>query len=256
MSDTKQVPATATSTIKLPSRGVLYGGLIPDGAVEVRKLTVQEISILESQGSGGIERLNTVLRSCCRLPNPGIHHGQLLITDRMAILLALRTFTYGPLYNFQYKCMFCGSVCKSTVNIAEDLEEHEADDELKEPITVELKDSNSVVMLRFLRGDDEDKVAKYAKRVKMQSNDQGDPSSMHRIALQIVALNGDEKVELRRREDFVRGLTAADLIRLNKAVDEKEPGLDLTVFPDCSSCGSTNELNMPFTGEFFRPTNV
>lgn len=250
------VQTVPTVTVKLPSRGVLYNNLIPDGKVSVRKLLVSEMSVLEAQGSGGVERLDAVIRACCKLPLPGIVHANLLITDRFAIMLALRTFTFGPHYNYQFKCQFCNQVSKATTNIAEDLEEHTAADDLTEPIDCVLTDAGKIVGLRFLRGEDEERVVKYAKRMKMQSNDAGDPSNIYRMAIQIVNIDGEINLELRQRETFVKGLTAADSLRIHTTIDEKEPGLDLTVFPDCRNCGATNEMSLPFTAEFFRPTNL
>ena len=253
---TPEPPATTpTAPVVLPSRGVLYGSLIPDGKVMIRKLTVGEMSILEGQGGSAVQRISAIIRACCRLPLPGINHSQLLITDRFAILLALRTFTYGPVYEYQYKCAFCGIMQKVSMNIATDLEEHSASDDLTEPITVETVDTRATLALRFLRGEDEDRVAESTKKLRLQSNDPGDPSSIMRLALQIVSIDGREYI-LRDREAFARNLTAADQVRIRQAVDEKEPGLDLTVYPDCRGCGSTNEMVMPFSAEFFRPSKL
>lgn len=256
---------------KLPSRGVLYEDRIPDGVVQIRKLTAREESILASQGSEGLERMNLIVKNCVKLPN-GYLHDDLLMTDRMALLLALRTVTFGTYYTYTYKCSFCNMTAKAGIDIQEDLDEStpeviamkqvekgriESPDEflLEEPLTVDLPDNGKTLTLRFLRGSDEDRVAKRAKRLRMQSNDVNDLSYIHRIALQIITIDG-EKENLAMRELFVKQLTSKDTSTIRIHVDELEPGIDLRVYPTCRGCGGTNELAMPFGGEFFQPTTL
>ena len=250
---------------KLPSRGVLYEGKIPDGDIGVRKLTANEEALLLSAGSRGLARMETILKKCVSLPN-GFQHLDLLMTDRMACMLAMRTITFGPRYSFDYKCRFCNNMQKSEIDILEDLDENtpdaialkmlEKDIEdwtLEEPVEVMLDDAGKTVQMRFLRGHDEQRVVKRTKRLMLQSVDTGDPSYLFRFALQIVTIDGEE-VPLPKREMFVRKLTATDTARMRIAVEAVEPGIDLTVYPECVACGAVNQMPMPFTAEFFRPT--
>jgi hypothetical protein len=251
----------------LPSRGALYEGKVPDGEVEVRKLTANEEALLLSSGSQGMDRMETVLQRCVRLPNE-FPHDELLMTDRMASLLALRTITFGPHYSFDYRCRFCSQMQKAEIDILEDLEEQTPDSiavkmldkghedwQLHEPLTITLPDKGMIIDVRFLRGKDEQKIVKRSKRVAMQSVDVGDPSYLYRFALQIVRVEGEE-VDLGKKELFVRELTAKDTAAIRIAVDEVEPGIDLTVYPECRNCGAVNEMMLPFTVEFFRPSRL
>ncbi len=260
----------------LPSRGVLYKDpdtgeeFIPEGRVEIRKLTAKEESVLMNQGARGIERIAILLKNCTNLPTSKMTHEELLLTDRMALILSMRTVTFGPIYSFTFRCQFCGATAKATINIMEDLDErtpeHIAEDlvrkgklesvddfVLEEPFDVPLDDCGQTVSLRFLRGTDETRVIKRSKRMAMQSNDPSDPSYLYRIALQIAAVDG-EKQNIATTEAFVRDLTGGDAARIRLAVDELEPGIDIRVFPACSSCGGENERMMPFDAEFFRPS--
>jgi hypothetical protein len=264
------------TTATLPSRGVLYkdgdtgDDLLPGGEIQVRKLTAKEESILMNQGARGVERIAILLKNCTKLPSAKLTHDDLLITDRLAILLAMRTITFGPNYAFTFRCQFCGNTGKANVNIMDDLEERTPekiaedlllkgkiesvnDFVLEEPFDVPLDDCGKVVSLRFLRGTDETRIVKRSKRMAMQSNDPSDPSYLYRIALQIVAIDGESQ-NIATTEAFVRDLTAGDTARIRLAVDDTEPGIDLKVFPTCPSCGGENERMMPFDAEFFRPS--
>jgi hypothetical protein len=213
--------------------------------------------------------MEITLKNCVKLPD-GFKHEDLLMTDRMAAMLALRTVTFGPRYSFDYKCRFCNAMQRTNppINILEDLEENTPDSiALKmleagvddwfpeEPIVLTLPDAGNVVQLRFLRGYDEQRVLKRTKRVMLQSVDAGDPSYLMRFALQIVTIDGEE-VPLGKRELFVHKLTATDTAHIRIEVERVELGIDLTVYPDCRACGAVNQMSMPFTVEFFRPSSL
>ena len=245
-------------TATLPSHGVLYGGDLPEipgGKYEIRQLTAQEDSLIFQQGAPALDRINRVIDTCIKLPN-GFDPQALLVADRMSILLTLRVISLGPQYSVPFKCQFCGKQSKSTLNIIEDLDNKGAPDDLHEPLDADLPDKGVLVSLRFMRGTDESRIMKRADRLMMQSNDMNDPSYFHRLALLIVAIGGDTAKSLGEREDFVRSLSLKDVTVLRNTIDKNEPGVDLRVYPTCRSCGATNELMMPFTAEFFRPSDL
>jgi hypothetical protein len=246
--------ATPRFPVLLPSRGVLYGDKLPDGKVFIRRMGTNEESMLFSQGNQGIDRVANVLKICTQLP-AGLEASELLLQDRMALMFALRVHTFGPLYKLSFRCSFCKEVVKHSVNLIEDLNDKVANTTLVEPIDVKLADSGDVLTLRFLRGSDEERIAKFAKRTRMASNDASDPSHIYRLALQIVTINGAE-VNQNDREIYVRQLSAGDSARIRIAVDSQEPGIDTTIYPSCTACGATNEMELPFTAEFFRPTSM
>ncbi len=244
------------SQITLPSRGVLYADQVPEGKVLVRKMALREMQMLES-GGGGIEKIGRIIEDCLTLPGgeKSMAPKKLLLTDRLAVLLAIRTFTFGTQYNYTFRCRFCQATNKAEMNIAEELSQKMAPDDLKEPFEVILPDCGRTVGLRFLRGDDESRIAQSAKRMKLQSTDADDPSLLYRITAQLVNVDG---VELKgaEKEAFARGLSARDLLKVVQATDDKEPGVDLKIVATCRTCQGDNEMSMPFDAEFFRPSRV
>ena len=247
-------------TATLPSRGILYGKIdgepeIPGGKYEVRKLTSREDALIFQQGAPALDRINRVINSCVRLPN-SFDPDNLLVTDRMAILLTLRIMSLGRKYKVPFKCQFCNQQSKYELDILEDLDEKTPPEDLEEPIDVDLPDEGIMVTLRFMRGTDESRVMKRANRLMMQSTDVQDQSYFHRIALLIVGIDGDTTKALGEREDFVRHLSLKDITTMRNAIDKHEPGIDLRVYPLCGHCGATNEMALPFTAEFFRPSDL
>ncbi len=234
----------------LPSRGVLYGDKIPGGKVQIRKLTVGE-DILIQTTAGGVELVTKLVATCTKLPN-NFNAKDLLLPDRAAILIAIRTFTFGAKYDAPFTCQECGILNKHVVDLSTDITEKISKGPLTEPIDVLLKDAKARVGLRMLRGTDEEAIAKVSKRKALKSNDE-DGSEIVRMALQIVTINDDATISQDDKEKFVRFLSIPDSQDFHDAIDSVEPGLDLVIRPECTGCGAVNERGLPFNGEFFRP---
>jgi len=239
----------------LPSRGQLYQGRLPDGTVQIRPLRAREQAKLMQQGGGIVGKVDAIISTCLKLPE-GIRPKELLLVDRFAVLLALRTKTFGPEYSFDYRCQDCGEQQKGHINIVEDFDERTPDSDLEEPFEIELPDEGKKVKMRFLRGEDEDQITKNAKRIKMQSNDSDDPSYLIRLAMQIVEVEDEDPEKIKSlvfRQRFIEDISASDLCVLEDAMNELEPGIDTRIYPECGKCAYVNEMTMPFSAEFFRP---
>jgi hypothetical protein len=239
----------------LPSRGRVYGSRLPDGKVQIRTMTAREQAKLSQQGGGIVGKVNAIVNACVRLPEDFGSAKQLILTDRFSLLLAIRTKTFGPVYEYEYRCGGCGDQVKSVVNIVEDLDERTPTDDFEEPFAVLLPDSGKTVRLRLLRGIDEDQIVANARRIQMQSNDPDDPSYLIRVAMQLVSVDEEEEPykPLPFRQRFIENLSAGDLIALEDAVNDVEPGIDTRVYPACPRCEYVSEISMPFVAEFFRP---
>lgn len=237
--------------VTLPSQGVLYGDKIPGGRFELRPMTTAEEAILFNTSGDGISKVNAVIDACAVTKDIPLE--DLLLIDRFYILLVLRTRSFGAVYAFPTRCQGCQAQFKTEINISEDLEINPMSEDVVEPFDVTLPFNGDTVSLRFLRGKDEVRVARHAKRIRMQSTDPGDPSHTHRMALQIVAINGRE-VQLVEAQRYVESLDIGDSNAIRTRVEEVEGGVDTTCYVDCRMCGFVNEIDMPFTIEFFRPS--
>ena len=239
--------------VELPSRGIVYGNALPGGTVDLRPLTTAEEAILYNQASMGVEKIDQIIRACY-LSKDALDAEELLITDRFYILLMLRTRAFGGQYDFPVKCQYCPQQFKHSLNIGEELEITPMADDVVEPHTVILPKCGDTINIRLLRGKDERAVAKYTKRMRMKSADPSDPSFLYRMSRMLVEVNGVEK-GLTDAERYVRGLEMSDSVHWQNEAERIEAGVDLTVYARCPGCGSENEMQLPFTAEFFRPTS-
>jgi len=258
------LPLTPTLEVQLPSRGVFYGDKLPEGKVRIRKWTVDELSILESQGANASEKTRATVDQCVILPT-GLESNQLLASDRFALLLYQRGYSLSTTkYKYDFKCEHCGKMNRGALcDMGNDFNEKLPPENAFEPIVVKLPDVNAEITFRLLRGYDEAPIQAAVdgdKRGGMASGQQaagvrGDPTRAHRIARQILTVNGAELM-LPDKLAFVRRLTAGDAARFSIANDAVEPGVQTTLYPTCRFCGGENETAMPMDLEFFRPTVV
>ena len=240
-------------TVPLPSKGVLYGGAYKSGLVEVRPMTTKEESILYSDGDTLVQ-LNKILNRCVQ--NPEMNLMDMLLQDRFALLIYLRSFSYGSEYDIPFKCSGCGYKKTITLDLMDELSIKTMDDDAEEPFEVDLPQSGHFIHFRLLRGKDEEIINKKAKRFMLKSMDDGDPSNIYRLALSIMGVDGVEMPNFEQRVAFVENLIPIDSNVLRLAVEKVEGKIDTTVYHECESCGLTNEFGMPFTAEFFRPSRT
>jgi hypothetical protein len=258
------IPNVPMKEVQLPSRGIFYGDKLPNGLCRIRKWTVDELSVLESQGANASEKTRATVDQCVILP-AGLEPGHLLASDRFALLLYQRTYSLSTTtYKYDFKCEHCGKVNRGVLcNMETDFDEKLPQEGAAEPFSVRLPDANAEVTFRLLRGYDEAPIMQAANaeaRGGMATGAQaagvkGDPTRAHRMARQITSVNGNEWA-MPDKLAFVRKLTAGDAARFNIAQDAAEPGIKTTLYPTCKHCGGENETGLPMDLEFFRPTVV
>lgn len=271
-----RLPDTGRTSLLLPSRGRWYTlpsgePAVPEGRITLRRLSFDEEANLNTQGVDALQKMRQIIEAACLMPNK-FSHQDLLMTDRMAVLLMLRTVTLGPNYGMTYRCRQCGQSMKLQIDIQRDLEEitpevvesrlrdqavlkGEEPPSLDEPWTVKLPEREAVVRVRFLRGKDEDLIHDRARRFRLQSIDPTDPSHRVRTALMIVDIDGNEMSQI-NKERWVRTLTMGDSVRLQNSLERRETSIDTTLYPDCRNCGAANKVKMIFDDEFFRPSDL
>jgi DNA-directed RNA polymerase subunit RPC12/RpoP len=235
-----------TKKFTLPSLGKFYGDRLPGGTVEVRKMTISELSILE-QGHIDV-RMEEVIKRCSLLPD-GLSPNELLSSDRMYLLFAIRSYSFSAQYMYDYKCPSCGARNDKVCDLLTDLTIKNPDENCVEPITVHLADAECSVDLRFLRGSDEEAIRK-AKLTQLNTSE-------HILTLerQIIAKDGNP-LTAAEKAIFVRQLTAADVIRIKNRLEALESGMSTNVKPVCVKCSEETEMGLPIGREFFRPSNL
>jgi hypothetical protein len=225
--------------IELPSKGLLY----PDGNpknLSVYYLTAKEEDILTSPNlmqSGLIfdELLKSAIKDCPFDPS------KLLICDRNAILIWLRSTGYGKDYPARIKCKSCGhehiwEFDLSTLPV-KDLEVEPNSDGLFEYI---LPQSKKIVKFSLLIGEDENIL-----------NESMKTSVTTRHQRMIKSIDGNTSAFYIR--DFSENMPANDSRSLKNYINSIEPGIIMEQEVKCPNCGKKYKEVLPIGLNFFYP---
>jgi hypothetical protein len=260
MAETQQQTSFVVSTelVQLPSKGKYY----PEGhplhnkdQVEIRYMTAKDEDILTNKS---FIKNNIVLDKLLEsvLVDKTISVPSLLIGDRTALIVAARISGYGADYSTKVVCPSCGDVASFTFDLNESINTVSADHMGVEYDTLSngnfvltLPKSNAKVEVRPLTGEDESFLNKTNKM--RQKNNLPELSLTDQMKQYIVALNGNaDRTFINSTVDLLPALDAR-YIRLNYS--KVVPNIELTQEYECQSCGYEQEMEVPFTTDFFWP---
>lgn len=250
--------ATPTEFVELPSGGKLY----PEGhplhgkdTVEIRFMTAKEEDILTSKAliKKGIA-IDRMLQSI--LVDKSIKVEKLLLGDKNALTMAARISGYGSDYDVQMACPSCESKVKHTFDLEQvksvegkDLSELGLTQTEDGTFLVNLIRTNASVEFRLLTGADESQLLSEVTQTKSSKKEENNSTSqLKRI---IVSVNGERDRQLINQ--FVQSMPAIDARFLRKVLKDATPDVDMTQEFECPNCGHEEEVEIPFTVEFFWP---
>ena len=249
---------TPTHVVDLPSKGRFYAASHPlhnQETIEIRYMTAKDEDILTSPSllKKGLV-IDRLLKSV--LLNKTLDPGTLLIGDRNALIVAARTTGYGETYETNVTCPACGDTQKHTFNL-ENPGTYEGDEWDDMDITA-TEDGTFLVMLpltkveaeiRLLTGNDETRIAQSVARNKKRNILESNLTTQFSHA--IISLNGEDDRKV--IDHFAQMMPAFDARYLRNAFQLVTPNIDLKQDYACSACEHEQEMELPFTADFFWP---
>ena len=248
---------TPTEFVDIPSKGLYY----PEGhplhkqeSVEIKFMTAKDEDILTSKSylKKGIA-IDKLLQNV--IVNKSIDINSLLSGDKNALIIAARTTGYGSSYQTKMTCPSCGT--QGTIDF--DLEEGS---KVKSSEEVEgVQDNgdgtfiattprgNIEVKMQLLDGSSEKKLLKLTANKKKNNQPESTLSDQLRLAILSVGGQTDQMMI----NMFIRSLPASDARYLREVYSKKMPNVELKHNYECHSCGYEQELEVPFTSDFFWP---
>lgn len=220
----------------------------------IRGLKVAEERILsDRRAAKSGEVVDNLLRTCWeKTTDPGPYQftgapdwGQVLTGDRFVAVLALRTATYGPDFDFQVHCEACGERFGWRVKLPELpvkalTEEARARFVGGNRFTHDLH--GTLVTFQLLTGDAE-------RRLQRLTKGQDNPISAV-LAFRIVEIQG---VEEHRKGAWLKDLPMRDATALLGAFDDQDCGVDTDIDVECRHCGAPQDIKLPFDQGFWMP---
>ena len=255
-----------TEFVDLPSKGRFYPEGHPlhnEDSLEIRFMTAKDEDILTSKSllKKGIA-IDRFLQNV--IVNKKISVTDLTVGDKNALVVASRITGYGAAYDTKVTCPLCteaqefkfdlndSKINEGGVQSLQD-SEHEAAEGATETDhgtwTVVCPKTGVTVELRLLTGANEKHMLKTQAMRKKQKL----PESLLTDQLRqiIVSVNGDASQPTINK--FINVMPASDSRFVRGAYDKLMPNLDLTQQFECHSCGFEQEMEVPFTTDFFWP---
>tara|TARA_R100001079_G_C4437426_1_gene147103 strand:- start:383 stop:1246 length:864 start_codon:yes stop_codon:yes gene_type:complete len=248
---------TPTEFVDLPSKGLFYPENHPlhkQESVEIKFMTAKDEDILTSKSylKKGIA-IDKLLQNV--IVNKSIDINSLLSGDKNALIIATRSTGYGSSYQTKIACPACGAQGE----IDFDLEE---ESKVKGSQEVEgVKDNgdgtfvattprgNIEVEMKLLDGSSEKKLLKLTANKK--KNNQPESTLSDQLRMAVVSVGG--QTDQMMINMFIRSLPVSDARYLRDIYSKKMPNVELKHNYECQSCGHEQELEVPFTSDFFWP---
>lgn len=250
-----------TQIVPLPSRGLLYSPsstLFGKEEVEIKFMTAKEEDILTSKSliKRGIV-LDRLIESV--LMDKTIKVDDLLLGDKTAILLAIRSSGYGNDYPVSLICPSCQHKFQFSFDLDElPIKFFSEDAPLSSDKTffITLPTSKITVECRLLTSKDEKQFIKIKEVQKKFKNEDVENSSTSFVKSIVVSLsmegvppNHDPKTI----DIFSTWIPAQDAKFLRNEYNKIIPSIETKKTVVCSECDNEFEVEMPFTAEFFWP---
>lgn len=244
--------------VEIPSHGYLYKNVTNDpdilerGSLRIRPMTVHEEKILTTSRlvrSG--QALDLIFRNCIK---SDIDPSELLSSDRIYVMLWLRSISYGNTYKFWIQSQDPSNPGRFQWEV--DLNEHPikefTDSKIAEPFEVELP-SGYKIWFRLPRGKDELEIIKMQNQPKgMDDTDDTIVKRLSSIIIKATRKTGEE-IPAAQYDAFVNSLIARDASAFRNKIDEIDCGIEDIIVTDPRT-GYEFSSSIPITEDFFRVT--
>ena len=208
--------------IELPSQGLLYPN--KKSKVKVEYLTALDENILSSPNIANNGNLLDLLIER-KVKDLGFNHSELLIGDRLAILIFLRVTGFGEKYNQlvidpKTKNLVEGEVDLTTLKTKQ-LKVKPDNNGL---FDYTLPDSGKIIKFKLSSGKDETIVEQKNAQMKERFNSEENFSPILRLEQMIHSIDGEtDKIKL---SNIIKRLKILDVRNFNKYATSIEPGID------------------------------
>ena len=224
------VPSEATVVVDLPSKGKAYSNYT---GVRVTPLTFKdEYNILVARNSEA-DPINSIIESCTK----GVNPNELLLFDKLYLLMKIREVSYGPEYEFETICPSCKKTVETKIDITK-LPVEEVPDEFSDVLEVMLPVTKVKAVVRYRRSSDE-----------MFMDNPEDPVSLRRVVLEINGIQDELVISKALAKMHIR-----DIKTLIKAIDTDKFGIQSKFRFECPHCKHNAVMGVPLTSNFFSVT--
>lgn len=214
---------TSYEKISLPSKGLFYENGLKELDVEYMTSKDEDLLTTPSLIESGVV-INKLLKRKIKTPN--INIDDLLPGDKSAIILFLRTSSYGPDYTVEVQDPRTGEYFNEKVNLLK-LKHKEIKEQPDENgyFTIDIPMRKKTVKFRLLTSGEEERIRKTAESLKEEYNEEYAEYSTLRLKSSIVSIDG--KTDKSYINKFVDAMPAYDALTIKKKINEVSPEFDM-----------------------------
>ena len=254
-----------TEFVDIPSKGRFYPKDHPlhnKDSLEIRFMTAKDEDILTSKSllKKGVA-IDRFLQNI--IVDKSIELSSLIVGDKNAIVVASRITGYGADYGTKVTCPACGAsqdysfdleLGKVSEGGTEGLKDNPemaaaVDSTDNNTWVIDCPKSKAIVEMKLLTGVDEKHMLK--SQAMKKKNKLPEALLTDQLRQTIVSVNGDSsKLNINR---FIDVMPALDSRYVRSIYEKLMPNVDLTQEFECHSCGFEQEMEVPFTTDFFWP---
>lgn len=235
--------------IKLPSNGLFYSHKISEVAVEYMTSRDEDLLTTPSLIDSG-ELLNMLLKR--KIKTPGIVVEDLLQGDRNAIMLFLRTSSYGADYSVQVTDPRNGITFNSKVDLLK-LKYKEVNEYPDESgyFTVEIPMRKKIVTFRLISSGEDSILHKKAEQIKEAYGEEISQYPTMKLKAHIVAIN--DKTDRSYIDRFVDAMPALDAVKIRRKIMDVSPDVDMK-YEFTTKDGYKFDAYLTLGADFFFPS--
>ena len=246
-----------TTFVPLPSKGRFYSPQHPlhsQDVVEIRHMTAKEEDILTSKTliTKGLA-LDRMLQNL--IVDKRVKVKELLIGDKNALLVAARQHDYGSDYITRITCPRCATPQDYSFDL-DTLEPHDHESEWSN-WNVELSPTNTLLLplpktqftveLKLLTSADERRMSEQTKNRRKHKLLETNATDQ----LKSIVLSVNHVTDRNEINNFINSIPAIDSKYIRRIYPNGTPALNLEHEFVCIECGHEDQLEVPFTADFF-----
>lgn len=236
----------------LPSKGLIYEEEV-NPEVELSSMKTKH-EMLRLSATEESQKVMAQIVDDCIVNDIGISSYDLCLGDFQYLLYKLRVVTFGPEYELQARCPYCGFENTITLNIDE-LPIHEYDDSLVDLLEFTLPVTEQKVKLTMQTPRMLDRInTRVRENNKRRKNTSENATVLYTIIACLEEIDG-EPIEAASIEQWVRELPLADSNAILYRIDEinNSLGIELDSLAKCNVCGADFIAPFRINSSFFRP---
>lgn len=227
-----EIPLETEVLIRLPSEGKFYQG--GKAEVLVSPIKFEDEKHMSVSVKNGVNPVNFLLSKCVK----GIDHNNLLLIDKMLLLLKIREISYGEEYPALVICPKCDSESEIKINLNNLIVKHIPTD-IEDPREITLPKLNKKAKVRFPRVSDE----------QFLNNQEQIYSNIWRFVVEL-----DESTDPVFISKAIPRMHIRDVKFILNNIMRNDLGLDPKFILECGVCGGESEITVPVNENFFSVT--